>query len=108
MFKEILFATTASAACDDAARVAFDLARRYDADLTAFHVIGIPSRGYSQTVVDIRTGEEISCDEDYLEWVKDEMKNTYSRQIEQCQECSTEAVVGVPYREILRAARKKV
>ena len=107
MFKEILFATTASPACDDAARVAFDLAKRYDANLTALHIIGIPSRGYSPTVVDIRSGEEISCDEDYLEWVKDEMKNTYARQIEQFQKCSIEAVAGVPYREILRSARKK-
>jgi nucleotide-binding universal stress UspA family protein len=41
MFKEILFATTASPACDDAARVAFDLAKRYDANLTALHIIRI-------------------------------------------------------------------
>ena len=30
MFKKILFATSGSPACDNAARVAFDMAKRYD------------------------------------------------------------------------------
>ncbi len=40
MFKKILFATTASPACDHAARVAFDMAKRYNAKLMVFHVLG--------------------------------------------------------------------
>jgi nucleotide-binding universal stress UspA family protein len=106
MFKNILFATTASPSCDHAARVAFDIAKRYDARLTVFHVLGIPSRGFSQTVTDFRTGEKVTYDDDYLNWVKDEMKNTYSRQIEFYARCELEALPGIPYTEILRAARK--
>jgi len=62
MFKKILFATTASPSCDHAARVAFDMAKRYDSELTVFHVLGIPSRGYSQYVKDVRTGETVRFD----------------------------------------------
>lgn len=107
MFKKILFATTASPACDDAARVAFDMAKRYDAKLTVFHVLGIPSRGFSQSVKDVRTGEEVSYDSDYLDWVKEEMKNTYSKQLETHKECALEAIAGIPHTEILRIARKQ-
>jgi len=107
MFKRILFATTGSPACDPAARVAFDMALRYDAELTVFHVLGIPSRGFSQFVVDVRTGEHVTYDEDYLEWVKDEMKNTYANQLETHQRCIIEATPGIPPTEILRNARKK-
>ena len=78
MFKKILFATTASPTCDDAAKVAFDLAKKYNATLFAFHVFGIPTHGASPFVVDFRTGKEESADEDYTAWVKEEMKNKIS------------------------------
>ncbi len=107
MFKKILFATTASPACDHAARVAFDMAKRYDAKLTVFHVLGIPSRGFSQSVKDVRTGEEVSYDADYLDWVKEEMKNTYAKQLETHKKCTLEAIAGIPHTEILRIARKQ-
>jgi len=107
MFKKILFATTASPSCDHAARVAFDMAKRYNSELTVFHVLGIPSRGFSQFVKDVRTGETVSCDDDYLEWVKEEMKNTYAKQLETYEHTTIEALAGVPHTEILRAARKK-
>jgi hypothetical protein len=42
MFKKILFATTASPACDNAAKVAFDLEMKWDAKLCIFHVLGVP------------------------------------------------------------------
>ena len=57
MFKKLLFATTASPTCDNAARVAFDLELKWDAKLFVFHVLGIPSRGFSSYVTDVRTGE---------------------------------------------------
>ena len=47
MFNKILFATTASPTCDNAAKVAFDLELKWDAKLYIFHVLGIPTRGYS-------------------------------------------------------------
>jgi nucleotide-binding universal stress UspA family protein len=75
MFKKILFATTASPACDNAAKVAFDLELKWDAKLFIFHVLGVPSRGYSPFVTDVRTGETEPIDPDYADWVKEEMKH---------------------------------
>ena len=107
MFKKILFATTASPTCDNAAKVAFDLELKWDAKLYVFHVLGIPSRGYSPFVTDVRTGEITEPDPDYIEWVREEMKNTYDALLAGDDNAVIEAVVGVPYREILRKARKE-
>jgi nucleotide-binding universal stress UspA family protein len=107
MFKKILFATTASPTCDNAAKVAFDLELKWDAKLYVFHVLGIPSRGYSPFVTDVRTGEALEPDPDYIEWVKEEMKNTYDTLLAEGSGAVIEAAVGVPYREILRKARQE-
>ncbi len=106
MFKKIMFATTASAASDNAAHVAFDLAKKYEADLKVFHVFGMPSRGFSTTVKDMRTGDEIPNDQDYTQWVLEEMKNTYEKQSENVKSLKFETMAGVPHTEILRMARK--
>ncbi|MGD8650310.1 MAG: universal stress protein [Desulfobacterales bacterium] len=107
MFKKILFATTASPTCDNAAKVAFDLELKWDAELIVFHVLGIPSRGFSPFVTDVRTGEIMEPDPDYVEWVKEEMKNTYDKLLADSENSRIEAAVGVPHREILRKARKE-
>jgi nucleotide-binding universal stress UspA family protein len=107
MFTKILFATTASPTCDNAAKVAFDLELKWEAKLTICHVLGIPTRGYSAFVTDVRTGNMEQPDPDYIEWVKEEMKNTYGTLLEGTENVDIEAVVGVPSREILRMARKK-
>ncbi len=107
MFKKILFATTASPTCDNAAKVAFDLELKWDAKLHIFHVLGIPSRGYSPFVTDVRTGEITEPDPDYIDWVKEEMKNTYDVLLKDSENAVIDAAVGVPYREILRKARKE-
>lgn len=107
MFTKILFATTASPTCDNAAKVAFDLELKWDAQLTIFHVLGIPTRGYSPFVTDVRTGEREQADPDYIEWVKEEMKNTYGDLLKDTQGVEIEAAVGIPHREILRVARQK-
>ena len=106
MFKKILFATSATEICDHAARVAFNLAKQYSAELTVFHVLGVPSRGYSQTVVDVRTGEKIEADEDYQAWVLEELKVHYAKQLAEKPDTLLDVVVGWPYREILRKARE--
>lgn len=107
MFKKILFATTASPTCDHAANVAFDLAKKYDSELYTLHVFGIPSRGYSPFVTDIRTGEqEEEYDQDYSQWVIEEMKNTYAKQLADYPKTQLECASGNPHREILRKARK--
>ncbi|MBU1171175.1 MAG: universal stress protein [Proteobacteria bacterium] len=108
MFRKILFATTASSSCESAARVAFDLARRYEASLYAFHVFGVPTHGDSPFVTDVKTGKEESMyDLEYTSWVREEVRNIYANEIEKTAHCEIECRVGVPYREILRKARKE-
>lgn len=107
MFKKILFATTASPTCDNAAHVAFDLEQKWDAQLTVFHVLGLPTRGYSPFIQDLATGETTEMDDDYMEWVKEEMRSTYEKQLVHATDVVIEAAVGMPHREILRIARKQ-
>jgi nucleotide-binding universal stress UspA family protein len=107
MFEKILFATTASPTCDNAAKVAFDLELKWDAKLIVLHVLGIPTRGYSPFVTDARTGENEPIDPDYIEWVKEEMRNTYADLLKDSENSELVATVGVPHREILRVARKE-
>ena len=107
MFKKLLFATTASPTCDNAAKVAFDLELKWDAKLFIFHVLGVPTRGFSHYVTDIRTGETDHVNGDYIDWVKEELKNTYGALLEDSENNEIEAVVGMPHREILRKARKE-
>jgi nucleotide-binding universal stress UspA family protein len=106
MFKKILFATTASPVCDNAAKVAFDLELKWGAQLTVLHVLGIPTRGFSPFITDVRTGELEQIDPDYIEWVKEEMKHTYADLLKETDDVILDAVVGVPHREILRKARE--
>lgn len=106
MFKKIMFATSATETCDHAARVAFEIAGQYKAKLTLFHVLGVPSRGYSLIVRDVKTGEDITLDTEYEAWVLEEIKTHYSRQIKGYPNVEVKLSVGHPHREILRAARK--
>ncbi|GFM33937.1 universal stress protein [Desulfovibrio subterraneus] len=108
MFKKILFATSASPACDNAAKVAFDLAKRNGAKLYLLHVLGVPSRGFSTTVRDLRTGQDEAVDGDYREWVEEEIRTTYAEQLEEYGDNTVmQLSVGVPSTEILRFARKE-
>jgi len=107
MFKKILFATTASPTCDNAAKVAFDLEMKWEAKLFVFHVLGMPTRGFSRTVTDYRTGKTEPYDDDYIAWVREEMRNTYADLLQDCESCEIDAVAGFPHREILRKARKE-
>ncbi len=107
MFKKILFATTASPTCDNAAHVAFDLAKKYNSDLYVYHVLGLPTRGFGHFVMDTRTGETEHVGPDYEAWVIDEIKNTYAKQLAECKTAIVETLPGVPHTEILRKARKE-
>jgi nucleotide-binding universal stress UspA family protein len=106
MFEKILFATSATEACDHAARVAFDMAQRYNAHIDVFHVIGVPTRGFSQIVVDVTTGEEVTLDDNYCDLVKEEIRIYYDRQIKKTKNHSIDVAIGMPHREILRLARR--
>jgi len=106
MFKKILFATSATEACDHAARVAFNMAKSYDAQLCIFHVLGVPTRGFSQVVLDIKTKEKVVLDDEYIAWVEEEIKVHYSKQLEIFHNVEIKVAIGFPHREILRAARE--
>ena len=75
MFKKLLFATSASPACDNAAKVAFDLEMKWEAKLFILHVLGVPGRSFSLQFTDVRTGEREEISQDYVDWVKEEMNN---------------------------------
>lgn len=105
MFSKILLATSATPACDHAARVAFNLANRDRSEINVFHVLGIPTRGYSQNVLDVKTGQSVTVDDHYLERVMEELKSYYKLQLEQTPNHRLRAVIGLPHREILREAR---
>ena len=105
MFKKILFATSATEVSDHAARVAFNIAKSYNAHLNIFHVLGVPSRGFSQVVVDVKTRERVDVDDDYMDWVREEVTTYYSKYLDNDLESSITVTVGLPAREILRQAK---
>jgi nucleotide-binding universal stress UspA family protein len=105
MFEQILFATSATPACDPAARVAFNLAQRHGGRLALLHVLGVPTRGFSQEVLDVRTGEKVQADADYIAWVREEIRQYYAKQLEAIPDAAIDIRLGYPHREILRKAR---
>jgi nucleotide-binding universal stress UspA family protein len=105
MFKKILFATSASPACDHAARQAFDLAKRYDAELIVLHVFATPTREFSLMASDLHTGEDVQVDDDYRESVLADVEAYYENQLKEIPKAKVSVVVGYPHRETLRVAR---
>ena len=106
MFEKILFATTVSPTCDDAAKVAFELSQKNKSELAVTHVYGIPSHGFSTEITDIRTGDKEQTNGTYQEFVVEELKTYYEKQLEGRDDVALEALTGVPHTEILRNARK--
>lgn len=107
MFKNILFATTITPDCDDAANYAFDLAMKYNAKLFVFHVFGTPSHGYSQYIVNVKTGEREAYGEEYDKVVIEEMAEIYADELEQYNNVEMDCIVGMPAREIIRKVKKE-
>ncbi|MDO9083765.1 MAG: universal stress protein [Humidesulfovibrio sp.] len=107
MFEKILFATSASPSCDDAARVAFELSRKNRSKLIVYHVFGLPGRGFSLTYRDVRTGEAEDVDENLVSLVKEEMAQYYEKLAKDHPSSAYETATGVPHTEILRKARKE-
>jgi nucleotide-binding universal stress UspA family protein len=92
--------------CDNAAKVAFDLEMKWEAKLFILHVLGAPGRSFSLHFTDVRTGEREEISQDYADWVKEEMQNTYGTLLEDSNARIVTAV-GDTHREILRLARKE-
>ncbi len=107
MFEKILFATSASSTCDDAARVAFELSRKNRSRLNVYHVFGLPSRGFGLSYRDVRTGEAEEVDENLVSLVKEEMAQYYEKLAKDHPSCTFETATGEPHTEILRKARKE-
>ena len=105
MFQRILFATTASPACDAAAKIAFELAEKYDAKLHLFHVFGEPSRGAGHFVKSYASGEETTAGPEYVTYINEEMKSAYTDLIEKHGVPEFESLAGIPSTEILRKAK---
>lgn len=107
MFKKILFATSATEASDHAARVAFNMAQALKAHINLFHVLGVPTRGYSQVVLDVKTKEKVEIDDEYISWVEEEIRTYYANQLKDKKiDLTVKTVVGIPHREILREAKE--
>jgi nucleotide-binding universal stress UspA family protein len=107
MFEKILFATSASPTCDDAAKVAFELSKKNRSKLSVMHVFGIPTRAFSPFVKDLHTGKEEMVSDEYVSQVIEEMRSTYADFLKDQPDCDLLAMVGEPGTEILRTARKR-
>ena len=105
-----VFAFTISsnlAGSDNAAKLAFGLAEKQQAELTLYHCCGVPSRGFTTNVTDTRSGSLEQPDEAYQEMVREELNTAYAYQIEACtRPFRMELSVGMPSTEILRYARQ--
>ena len=107
MFTKVLLATSATEASDHAARVAFNIAAETHANLNIFHVLGVPTRGYSQFVYDVKSKENVEVDEEYVYGVKEEIRTYYEKQLSDKKiEVDIDVAVGFPHREILRQAKQ--
>lgn len=107
MFNRILFATTSSTLCNDASNVAFELAKKHNAKLYIFHVLGFPTRGFGAFVVDFKTGEHEYYSREYIDRVREEIEKTYADQLKGFDNYVIETRAGIPHTEILRLARKE-
>jgi nucleotide-binding universal stress UspA family protein len=107
MFKKILFATTASPNCHNAAKVAFDLQVKCEAKLIVLHVFGVHRSNYTPFGKKSRTIKKKVMDEEYAALVIDEMKTTYTEELEHTQNVVLEAKAGRADKEILRKAREE-
>lgn len=107
MFKKILFATTGSPDCDDAARYAFELADKLKSTLYVYHVYGTPSHGFSHFVINLKTGEKETISEDDEKLVTEEIKKVYAEYLKKHKDTLIESKIGSPSTEILRKIKKE-
>ena len=103
----ILLVTDGTPGSDGAAKMAFRLAEQQKTALPLFHCYGLPSRSFRAEVEDMRSGMLEQSDESYQEWVREELRTTYAKQMEACTVPFDLVVsVGIPPSEIPREARK--
>ena len=106
MFRQILFATSAEPTCEPAAGVAFNMAKKFEAALEVFHVLGVPTRGFGHFVHDARTGETDTFGPDMEARVQEELRQIYAGLMPKRPDAVIQTQTGTPHMEILRRARK--
>jgi len=105
MFKNILFTTTASPICDEAARFAYSLAEKYDSGLKVLHVYGPPSHGFNTHVKAFQSESEDTLDPDYETLLTHEIQASHKHLKDKATHCEVVIKPGIPATEILRVAR---
>lgn len=96
MFKNILFATSTTKACDPAARVAFNISNLYKAHITIFHVIE------GKDLYDAETG----ADKNAIPGIKEKIAAYYADHLSKAKNYEIQTVPGDPCKEILEQIHK--
>ena len=105
-YKKILYCTDFSDDADYAFLTALDMAEKYQAHLTIFHVLHSPYK-YTRTVVDENTpgGEEAFISPELVERSKQKLQDRYGPKMGNFTNFEYQIVGGVPFVEIVRFAR---
>jgi nucleotide-binding universal stress UspA family protein len=102
MFKKILFPTSATKACDHAARVAFNISNQYNAHLNILHVMEAPRLDDSLQVTDEKAKENIGIDDKDVARIKAEVTTCYAEQLSKVKSYEIRTSGGHLQREILK------
>lgn len=94
MFKNILFATSTTKACDPAARVAFNISNLYKAHIIIFHVIETKSPGAP------------GVDNTAIPGIKEKIAAYYTDHLSKTKNYEIQTITGDPCKEILAQIRK--
>jgi nucleotide-binding universal stress UspA family protein len=105
-YERILFCTDFSEDADYAFLTALDMAEKYQARLFIFHVLHSPYK-YMRTVVDepVLGGEETFISQPLIEKIINNLKERYEPKMGDFKQYEFQAVVGVPFVEIVRFSR---
>jgi len=108
MFKTILTATDLLEGSNGAVMSAIELCRRNEAKLLAFHVLESSYSGiFRHFVRDFKTGEDLVVSKEYEETTKETLTAKWAPALGPYMNYDIEITAGVPWVEILRAARKR-
>jgi nucleotide-binding universal stress UspA family protein len=105
-YQKILFCTDFSEDADYAFLTALDMAEKYQARLIIFHALHSPYK-YMRTVVDepVLGGEETFFSPELTEKIINNLKERYLPKMGDFRQYEFQAVVGVPFVEIVRFSR---
>jgi nucleotide-binding universal stress UspA family protein len=105
MLKNILAATEQPAACDEKILAAGLISKRYNSKLFLLHVLESESTIYRNYVKHFKTGEEIVCDREYMNCVKNEISGNCKKFLTALSDPDIVVVPGFPWEEILKNAK---